>query len=103
MSPRAPTQVTIRPSSDGDSAELTRLATIDSAAVPDGPLVVAEVDGQLRAALAIEDGDVIADPFAPSLKIVALLREYGRPRPRARSRRLARFSDRRRNQQEVNR
>ena len=103
MSPSAPTQVTIRRSSDDDSPELTRLATIDSRSVPSGPLLVAEVDGRLRAALAIEAGDVIADPFAPSVKIVALLREYNRPQPRARSRRLARLTASRRNLREVNR
>ncbi|MEA2370190.1 MAG: hypothetical protein QOH12_584 [Solirubrobacteraceae bacterium] len=90
MSTSAPTHVTLRQSRPGDSAEITRLATIDSAPVPTGPLLLAEVDGHLRAALATEDGHVIADPFSPSLALVALLREFSRPRAGARPRRLGR-------------
>lgn len=51
-----------------------RLASIDSAPVPSGPLLLAEVDGELRAALAVTDGGVIADPFVPTSTLVELLR-----------------------------
>jgi hypothetical protein len=69
------TQVTIRPANADDSAALTRLATIDSAPVPSGPLLLAEVDGELHAALALADGRVIADPFVRTSALVELLRE----------------------------
>jgi len=78
MNTSTPTQVTIRRATPADLPEIARLATIDSAPVPGGALLLAEVDGRLRAALAIEGGCVIADPFAPSRALVALLREQRR-------------------------
>jgi hypothetical protein len=74
MSTDTTTHVTLRPSTSADSREIARLATIDSAPVPSGPLLLAEVDGELRAALAISDGEVIADPFVPTSGLVELLR-----------------------------
>jgi len=50
-----------------------RIAALDSARVPIAPLLVAEVDGQVRAALSIEDGTWIADPFHPTRDLVELL------------------------------
>jgi len=64
--------VTIRFSRDADAAALRRLAVLDSARVPDGVMLVAEVDGELRAALAA-DGTAIADPFRPTAELVELL------------------------------
>jgi hypothetical protein len=69
-----PEAITVRPASAEDLAGLTRLAALDSAALPGAPLVVAEVDGELRAALSLADGRAIADPFHPSLALVDLLR-----------------------------
>ena len=58
-----------------DHADLARLAALDSAAgVPAGPLLLAEVDEQLRAALSLSDESVIADPFFPTQHLVVLLR-----------------------------
>jgi hypothetical protein len=86
--------ITIRPAYADDEFALVRLAALDSAQVPARPLVVAEVDGELRAALSLSDGSTIADPFHPSLDVVELLRVHAaatRTRtPRApRRRRLA--------------
>ncbi|HEX3874860.1 MAG TPA: hypothetical protein VHW26_11985, partial [Solirubrobacteraceae bacterium] len=78
MSTQTPTQVTIRSSIPDDAAEIARLATIDSAPVPAGPFLLAEVNGQLHAALAIADGRVIADPFVRTSGLVALLRDRDR-------------------------
>jgi hypothetical protein len=78
MSTSTASHVTLRGSTAEDSAEIARLATIDSAPVPTGPLLLAEVDGQLQAALAIADGSVIADPFVPTSGLVGLLRERSR-------------------------
>jgi hypothetical protein len=49
------------------------LAALDSARVPKGPLLVAEVDGRVRAALSVDDDSSIADPFHPTGDLVDLL------------------------------
>ena len=66
------TGVVIRESTHADTEYLRRLAQLDSAHVQERPMVVAEVDGELRAAVAIEDGSVIADPFHRTADLVAL-------------------------------
>lgn len=90
----APQSITIRPAYADDSVALLRLAELDSApAPPPAPLLLAELDGVLRAALSRSDGRAIADPFVPTASLVALLRQAARadaPPPRARGlRRLA--------------
>ncbi|QEC50484.1 hypothetical protein FSW04_24825 [Baekduia soli] len=72
------TTVTIRPASGDDAAALARLAALDSARVPAGPLLLAEVDGALCAAVALHDGSAIADPFRPTVALLELL--HGRVR-----------------------
>jgi hypothetical protein len=70
-------QIMIRPGYADDHWALIRLAALDSAAgVPRAPLLVAEVDGELGAALSLRDGAAIADPFRPTAEIVALLRAH---------------------------
>jgi hypothetical protein len=80
----APT--TLRLAGDGDRLALSRLATLDSATVPAGPLVVAEVGGELWAAVAVESGATIADPFRPSAEVAELAAQRAAslraPRPR---------------------
>lgn len=66
--------LTIRPASQSDAVALHRLAALDSASPPTGELLVAEVDGELWAALDPETGVAIADPFQPSGELVGLLR-----------------------------
>ncbi len=68
--------ITIRPAYADDRTALRRLAALDSSAVPAEPLLLAEVDEQLRAALSRHDGSVIADPFFPTLDLVELLRTH---------------------------
>lgn len=79
--------ITIRPAYADDDSSLVRLAALDSAAVPAGPLLLADVDGELRAALSLSDGHVIADPFSPTLDLIDLLRVHAAARPAASSRR----------------
>jgi hypothetical protein len=83
--------ITIRPGYAEDDRALIRLAALDSAAgVPAAPLLLAEVDGHLSAALSLHDGSVIADPFRPTADLVALLRAHVAaltPAPRRRPRR----------------
>ncbi|HEU0318566.1 MAG TPA: hypothetical protein VFR49_14620 [Solirubrobacteraceae bacterium] len=74
MSTLAATQLTIRPAQADDSAGIRRLAALDSAPVPRGPLLLAEVDGRLLAAVTVPGGRVIADPFAETLSLVEVLR-----------------------------
>lgn len=85
----SPATITIRPAYGDDEPALRRLAALDSApGVPPAPVFLAEVDDELRAALSLRDGSVIADPFHPTLDLVALLRAHARAsapaRPRAR-------------------
>jgi hypothetical protein len=65
--------IVIRPSRPEDERALERLAGLDSAAVPAAPMLVAEADGALRAALSLHHGAVIADPFHRTAPLVALL------------------------------
>jgi hypothetical protein len=66
--------VVIRAARDADVAALHDLAELDSAAPLTGPVLVAIVDGRPWAALGVDDGRVIADPFRRSAAAVELLR-----------------------------
>ena len=63
----------IRRSSADDSGRLHRLAMLDSAPEPNGPMLVAEREGMLVAAVPLGDGRAIADPFEPTAGVVGLL------------------------------
>jgi hypothetical protein len=76
MSRLALSEITIRPAYDDDVSSLVRLSTLDSAPVPAGPMLLAEVDGELRAALATDTGTVVADPFFPTVELISLLRKH---------------------------
>jgi hypothetical protein len=66
--------VAIRAARGSDGPALTRLAALDSKRPLAGSVLVAERDGVLAAALALETGAHVADPFAPTAELVALLR-----------------------------
>jgi len=66
--------ITIRTSRPDDAGELLRLAALDSAEPIRGEALLAEVNGHLRAALPLDGGRAIADPFARSAEVVSLLR-----------------------------
>ena len=70
---KAAEAVIIRSSSDADSNRLQRIAILDSAPAPQGPMLVAERDGVLVAAVPMDGGRAIADPFEPTLGLVGLL------------------------------
>ena len=72
MSPAS--TIVIRRAVTGDIASLARLAMLDSARPLAGEVLVAEHDGQPRAALSLRDGRTIADPFLPTAGDVELLR-----------------------------
>jgi hypothetical protein len=66
--------LTIRRADSSDTSALFRLAALDSATPPGGDALVAEVGGELWAAVEIDSGAAIADPFRPSGELVDLLR-----------------------------
>lgn len=67
------TPLTIRPASASDATAIERLAALDSASAPPGSMLLAEVGDELWAAVEIEGGGTIADPFRPSGDLVELL------------------------------
>jgi hypothetical protein len=66
--------VELRPARADDEAITRRLAALDEAAELDGPVLLAVVDGEPVAALALDDGRVVANPFVPTAHAVSLLR-----------------------------
>jgi hypothetical protein len=96
--PLASSALTLRCAFPDDREDLERLAELDSARPLGGEVLVAEVEGESRAALSLADGSVIADPFFPCTPLVVLLRmragqltdggrrRIGARRPRARRR-----------------
>jgi hypothetical protein len=72
------TPVTLRFAFPDDEYAIARLAQLDSSEPPAMPVLLGEVGGQLRAALSIADGAVVADPFHPSTALVDLLRARAR-------------------------
>lgn len=66
--------VTIRPLREVDLEAVRRLAELEDRPVPPGPLLLAEVGGTVEAALALEGGETLADPFASTGQAVELLR-----------------------------
>jgi hypothetical protein len=81
----------LRPATSADTTELERLAALDSARPLEGDVMLAYAGGEVRAALSLDSGRAVADPFWPSADLVALLRAAAGDRPRHRSlRRLVR-------------
>jgi hypothetical protein len=71
--------LTIRMAVSADAEALGRLAQLDSAPPPAPvPMLVAEVVGELRAALPLDGGPAIADPFRRTAQLVAILKERRR-------------------------
>jgi hypothetical protein len=68
-------EVAVRPGFPDDWDALERLAELDSVHLPRGPMLLAEVGDELRAALCLADGTVLADPFYPTAELIELLRE----------------------------
>src|SRR3954451_25367745 len=66
--------LTIRLARPEDALALLELAVVDSAPQLEGEILVAEVDGELWAALELDTGMVAADPFRHSAQLVELLR-----------------------------
>jgi hypothetical protein len=69
----AAVDVRIRYALAEDGAALRRLAALEGRTPPQPPLLVAEVGGEVHAALSLWDGQAIADPFRRTQALVELL------------------------------
>jgi hypothetical protein len=65
--------ITIRHSTDSDSGRVLELAQLDARPAPVGDTLLAEVEGRLWAAVGVDDGSAVADPFRPADDVVVLL------------------------------
>jgi hypothetical protein len=96
-----PSDVVIRVATPADAPALVRLGALDgnrsagerlAAAAADHSVLVAEADGSLEAALGLDGGLAVADPFRPSALDLQLLamraRQLGGDAPRHRGHRL---------------
>ncbi|HEX8207265.1 MAG TPA: hypothetical protein VF587_14485 [Solirubrobacteraceae bacterium] len=92
----APAGVTIRPATVADESGIAHVAALDSARPPRGTVLVATDHAGIVAALGVEDGTVVADPFARTADVVDLLRRraghVGRERPTIRARWIPRVA-----------
>jgi hypothetical protein len=66
--------IALRRATPGDEASVARLASLLGRRAPRGAALVAEVDGVVLAALPLEGGDALGDPFQPVGDLVELLR-----------------------------
>src|ERR1700757_2377500 len=66
--------MTIRAATSADTGTLRRLAASSSRPRPRGPILVAEHDGEMLAAIAVSSGAVITDPGTPVADAVRGLR-----------------------------
>jgi hypothetical protein len=67
------TMITLRLSGRADEPALERLGGLSERPIPSDRYLVAEVDGQIWAALSLSGGEPLADPFLPALEVKALL------------------------------
>jgi len=72
--PAGESTVVIRAATPADDDDLRRLAALDSARVPHGTLLLAQADGEIRAAYSLDEHRAIADPFVASAGLVELLK-----------------------------
>ena len=75
--------LTLRYAVPADAGALERLAQLDSRHALRGEVLVAEVGGELWAAVSVDDRQAVADPFRPTGELVALLVERARQLRRA--------------------
>jgi hypothetical protein len=66
--------ITIRRSKDEDATAIGQLAQLDSQAAPEGDALLAFVDDELLAAVPLDGGRAVADPFHRTAEVVDLLK-----------------------------
>jgi hypothetical protein len=64
----------MRRAATADSARIWELARLDDKRLPDGPFLVAEVGGEVEAAVSLSSGAIVANPFRLTADAVAMLR-----------------------------
>lgn len=67
-----PSALTLRVAGPADARAVLRLAALDSACPPPSPVLMAEVDGELWAAVSLRDLRAVADPFRLSAPVLAM-------------------------------
>jgi hypothetical protein len=67
-------RIVIRHGRAADGGALAKLAELAERHVPAAPVLLAESDGALVAAVSTATGDVVADPFVATHDVVQLLR-----------------------------
>jgi len=67
-------ELVLRADRPTDEQALRRLAALDSVRPIKGRALLAEVDGRPIAAIGIDDGKVVADPFERTAEVVELLK-----------------------------
>ena len=70
---RAP-RVELRLAENDDAGIVRRLAALDDARELEGRVLLALIDGDLVAALSLDDGRVVANPFVATAQTVTLIR-----------------------------
>ncbi len=66
--------VLMRRATESDAARVRVLARLDDKRMPAGPFLVADVAGEIVAAVSLSSGVVVADPFRLTSDLVAMLR-----------------------------
>ena len=69
-------EITIRQATSADAFTLRRLAALDDRPALRGEVLLAEHAGDVRAALSLENGRAIANPFAPTADLVEMLQAH---------------------------
>jgi len=70
--------IQIRGAAPTDARTIVRLAALDSTRPFDGDALIAEIDGQAAAAMSLDTGKVVADPFARTAELVDMLEVHRR-------------------------
>jgi len=70
--------LTVRLATGADRPALARLADLEQTKRPADPVLVGTVGGRPLAALSLDDGRVVADPFVRTAELVELLRVRAR-------------------------
>ena len=71
-------EIKIRQATSNDAFALRRLAALDDRPALRGEVLLAEQGGDVRAALSLENGRAIANPFAATAELVEMLRTHSR-------------------------
>jgi hypothetical protein len=89
-------EIRIRLAREDDLAAVARVAGRDTGQPPAWPVLLAEVGADIRAAISLTDGEVVADPFHRTTELVEMLRIRARGAAQDPPAKVVRFERRRR-------